>query len=393
MIEHRSASMTRTREGTRPTFVKVYLDPILYVLAAISVMVALMIVAVPLEEQRSDFFNFWDNVRWNAAGHDLYTAPHRTTWEGPNLNPPALLLLIVPLSFLPLEVAHVTWMVLSVILFAIMARWVARELHLPDARILSLLLISQGTFVAIELGSFTAPVAACVTLAWLAHRRQSEQVAGIWIGMAIACKLFLLPFVGYAVVRKRWRMCRGIAIGIAAVVTLGVVVFGLANTELWIRTLGTAQPFSYPWNGSWMAWLGRGAVPSQAALRAWGLAGAALIGALMLWRWFRRDDDLDAEWIGILSGSLLAAPVGWVYYAPLLLGPFAARHRSALLWVAYGLFCLPFGVLAVWSHSRAWNLTVGSAYFFGFLVLFVASFLPQAPESADRSETRPLPPS
>src|SRR5262249_7860617 len=110
-----------------------------------------------------------------------------------------------------------------------------------------------------------------------------------------------------------------------------------------------------------------------ASLRAWGLAGAALIGALMLWRWFRRDDDLDAAWIGIISGSLLAAPVGWVYYAPLLIGPFAGRHRSALLWIAYGLLCLPFGVLAAWSHSRAWNLTVGSAYFFGFLVLFVAS--------------------
>jgi len=136
-----------------------------------------------------------------------------------------------------------------------------------------------------------------------------------------------------------------------------------------------------------MAWLARGAVSTQASLRAWGLAGAGLIGALMLWRWFRRDDDLDAEWIGIISGSLLAAPVGWVYYAPLLIGPFAGRHRSALLWVAYGLFCLPFGVLAAWSHSRAWNLTVGSAYFFGFLVLFVASLLPQDPESSDRSNT------
>ena len=71
MIEQRSASMTRTREDTRSTFVKVYLDPLLFILAAMSVMVALMIVAVPLEEQRSDFFNFWDNVRWNAAGHDL----------------------------------------------------------------------------------------------------------------------------------------------------------------------------------------------------------------------------------------------------------------------------------------------------------------------------------
>jgi hypothetical protein len=360
-------------------FVKVYLDPILFVLAVVSVIVAFTIVTVPLEEQRSDFFNFWDNVRWYAAGHDLYTAPHRTSWEGPNLNPPALMLLIVPLSFLPLAVAHVAWMVTSVILYAITAHWVARELHLPTGRILSLLLISQATVYAIELGTFVAPLAACVTLAWRAHRHQFDRAAGFWIGIAVACKLFLLPFVAYAVVRRRWRMCGGIAFGIASVMTLGVVVFGLANTELWLQTLGTVPPFAHPWNGSWIAWLLR-ALSDWFTVAAWWLAGGAIIASLMLWRWSRPAGDLDAEWIGIISGSLLVSPLGWVYYAPLLIGPFAGRDRSALLWIGYGLFCLPFAVV-VWSRSPAWNLTVGSAYFFGFLALFVASLLPQAAES------------
>jgi hypothetical protein len=372
---------------TRSSFVKAYLDPILFVLATMSVMWAFKIVTLPFDDQHADFVTFWDNVRWYAAGHDLYTAPLRADWQGPNLNPPALLLLIVPLGFLPLTVAHVTWMVISVIMYAIIARWVGRELQLPVGRILSLLLISQATFFAIAYGTLAAPIAACVTRAWLAQRRQRDQSAGIWIGIAVACKLFLLPFVGYAVVRRRWRMCGGIAIGIASVITLGVVIFGLKNTELWIRTVGGVPPFSYGLNGSWMAWLARGGlVPDLKSLRALGLTGGAIIASLMLWRWFRSDDDHDAQWIGIISGSLLASPLGWSYYAPLLIGPFAGHNLSALLWVAYGLFCIPFDVL-IWSPSRAWALTVGSAYFWGFLVLFVASLLPQIRISRSLKQT------
>jgi alpha-1,2-mannosyltransferase len=371
----------------RSTFVTVYLDPILYVLAAVAVIGAIKVAALPLEEQYSDFVTFWDNLRWYAGGHDLYTAAPRTTWLGPNLNPPALLLLAAPLAFLPLAVAQVTWMVISVALYAIVAQWVARELHLPAARILSVLLISQATFYAIGGGTFTAPIAACVTLAWRAHRHQRDRSAGIWIGAAIACKLFLLPFVAYAVVRRRWRMCGGIVIGMASVVILGVAVFGVSNTVLWIRTLVAVRPpmTSYPLNGSWMGWLARALWPDWSYLRAWWRAGSALIAALMLWQWSRADSDPDAEWIGILSGSLLASPLGWVYYAPLLVGPFAGRHRSALPWVSYGLFCVPFDLL-VWSMSRGWLLTVTSAYFWGFLVLFIASLTPHSSGMTTRTD-------
>src|SRR5262245_16737208 len=362
---------------TRSTSVQLYLDPLLYILAAVSVAWAFAIVRLPLEQQYNDFVTFWDSVRWDAAGHDLYTAAYRTDWQGPNLNPPALLLLVLPLTFPPLVLAQVTWMVISVILYALMARWVARELHLPTARVLSILLISQATFIAIGSGTFAAPIAACVTLAWRAQRRQCNCTSGLWIGVAIACKLFLLPFVGYAVVRRRWRMCSGIAIGMSSVMLLGLVVFGLANTELWIRMLGTVDPpmTSYPLNGSWMGWLARALWPDWTYLRTWWRVGVAIIASLMLWQWSRPGSDQDGEWLGILSGSLLASPLGWVYYGPLLIGPFAGRHRSTLLWVTYGLFCVPFDVLVWSSLSRAWMLTVESAYFWGFLVLFVASLL------------------
>jgi glycosyl transferase family 87 len=372
---------------TRSNFVNVYLDPILYVLAAISVTLALRTVALPLETQNPDFVIFWDQLHWEAAGHDLYTAPPRWDGQGPNLAPPALLLLIAPLMRLPLTVAWAAWMLISVALFAMIAYWVARAVDQPAGRILSILLISPATVMAIAVGSFAAPIAACATRAWVDQRCDRDVSAGFWIGAAMACKPFLLPFVGYAVVRQRWRMCVGISSGIVAVIILGVAVFGLANTAMWVRTLAGVQPTTtaFPLNGSWMGWLAR-IVADPIALRAWWLGGGAVIGALLLWRWSRRDSDVDADWLGTLSGSLLASPLGWAYYAPLLVGPFAG-HRSALRWIGYALVSVPLRVVAS-DFSPVWTVSGGSAYFWGFLVLFMATQSPQSSGMTARTDDR-----
>jgi hypothetical protein len=354
--------------------VKVYVDPILYVLAAITVVMAVRSVEVPVEDQHPDFTIFWDNLRWNAAGHDLYTSPHRWAGQDTNFAPPALLLLVAPLASMPLDVARAAWILLAVGLYALSAYWVARALQLPAGRTFAILMISRATHVAIIGGTFAAPLTLCITRAWLDDRQQRETAAGFWAGVAIAWKPFLLPLVGYAVVRRRWRMCAGIAYGLAAVFAVGIIAFGVSNTVLWLRGLsGAGVPtLVYPLNGSWMAWLGR-SESTWSKVRVWWLTGGMLIGVALLWRWWRRDADVDVEWLGTLCGSLLVSPLGWVYYAPMLLGPFAGA-RSPLLWVGYGLCSLPLewvGPAALGSPALA--LTLGSAYFFGFLALFVSS--------------------
>jgi hypothetical protein len=355
---------------SRSRFVEVYIDPLLYLLAAVSVTICLKSVTYPFETQHTDFLTFYDNARWYTSGHDLYSAPSRYYPQGPNLAPPVLMLLIVPLSPLPLTVARVAWMLFDVACFWLCIYWIAREVHRPTGRLFALLLISQPAFITILGGSFTAPLTVCLTRAWLEHRQSRDLSAGIWLGIAIVSKPFLLPFCGYAILRRHWRLCLGLASGVVAAVIGGIAVFGPTNTLQWVEALRAVAPhqIAYNLNGSWMGYLARANAPWSRF--AW-IVGSAAIALVLLWHWWRREHT-DAAWIATVSGGLLISPLGWNYYAPFLIGPMV-RRWSALSWVVYALFCLPLEPLAFVSMAPWWMLTIGSAAFWGYLLLFVAS--------------------
>src|SRR5262245_13119641 len=99
-----------------------------------------------------------------------------------------------------------------------------------------------------------------------------------------------------------------------------------------------------------MSWLAR-AGADETAMRTWWLTGVAVMGVLLLWRWTRRDGDVDADWLATMSSSLLASPLGWSYYAPFLLAPFVGR-RSAWRWVGYGCFAFPLALVS-WGQLSA----------------------------------------
>ena len=125
--------------------------------------------------------------------------------------------------------------------------------------------------------------------------------------------------------------------------------------------------WAYPLNGGWMGWLARTSLDWTVVGVLW-VIGALVIGAvtLRLWQRSESDDRQYSAWIGTIVSGLLISPLGWSYYAPLLFGP-SVSGRSGLLWVSYVLFCLPVEPLALRS------LTIGSAPFWGYLVLFGSS--------------------
>ena len=365
--------MTRAARADVPA---VYLDPLLYVLGVIAVMITLTVAARP--GHQSDFIIFWDAARWQLAGHDLYSAPYRLGWEGlrPNLAAPALLVLIVPLTLLPVHLAHGVWIGFGVACYAVSAFWIGRELDIPMVRILAILLICPATVISLSSGSFAAPLTLAVTRTWLEHRRGRDVSSGLWMGAALFCKPFLLPFIGYGIIRGYARLSAGLLGGIAVALVTGVIAFGASNTMLWIHTVPTvpANAIGSHLNGTWMGFLTRAGLTGIARLACW-LAGSLMIAAVLLWRWRRSQVHVDAEWLGAMAGGLLASPVAWEYYAPLLVAPFTA-HRSRLRWVGYALFCLPWDTTqtaALASSPLAWRLTMGSAHFWGYLVFFVAS--------------------
>ena len=352
---------------------RAYIDPLLCILAVVATVITLTVAAT--HGDHSDFILFWDAARWQFAGHDLYSAPYREGWVDlrPNLAAPALLILTVPLTLLPVHIGYVVWIGFGLACYALSAAWIGRELDIPMGRILGIFLICPTTAFSLLSGSFTAPLTLAVTRAWLEHRRGRDLTGGIWMGIALFCKPFLLPMIGYSLMRRQGLFI-GLLAGMSVALVAGVVTFGYSNTVLWIQTLRTAENMVglFP-NGAWLGFLTRAGFMGNARLAYW-LAGSLLVAAMLLWRWRRSArPNIDADWLATMAGGLLASPVSWFYYAPMLIGPFVGV-RSAWLWIGYALFCLPWTTLiATETSPLSWRLTVGSTYFFAFALLFVAS--------------------
>ncbi len=122
------------------------------------------------------------------------------------------------------------------------------------------------------------------------------------------------------------------------------------------------------------------AVQFREAFR-WGIAEqtdlAIFQRTAMLWR--VRSSDEDTAWLLLLLAAILASPVGWVYYQPLLVGPGVALALSGRFpqfrWIA--VTCVVPGLrTTLFQGSPLVALTLGSVYFWGLLAAFVGLLRP-----------------
>ncbi len=273
---------------------------------------------------RSDFYTFWDSGHWLRAGLDPYTGGPLREGAGYNLNPPIAFLLFVPLSWLPLVPAYVIWTTVTVIACVASAWVVAREIA-PDGavEIAAAVLISQATFLALQLGQPVGILMGMLTAAWVADRRGSLFVAGVLLGATMALKLFLGLFLLYAVWRRSARLVVGILSGFAAVVVIGLLPAGVAGYESWWFVLGRVTWAAHLVNGSLLGFLTRILTTPPPGLtvtpllvrpdllRPLWLAAIAAMAGIAAWR-AARTNDLNRVWLMTLAASLLWSPLGWI---------------------------------------------------------------------------------
>jgi hypothetical protein len=90
-----------------------------------------------------------------------------------------------------------------------------------------------------------------------------------------------------------------------------------------------------------------------------------------------RSSTTDQAFLLLLIGSLLASPLGWIYYMPILIGPMIVMARSGQLpastWYVWPLLACPPISRDFLQFNRALAVTLGSAYTWGLVVLWLAA--------------------
>lgn len=310
-----------------------------------------------------DFASFYrSGLAWRV-GTPLYQF---TPPQFPNLNPPSLIpLVFAPLSRLSLPAALTLWLLAGAGALVWSVRRVAIELRADAgaiaAMVIALLTLVPALVVWME-GQVTWLLLPFVVVAW-AHGRAGRHVAaGLWLAPLIAIKP---PFALFALLLpwQTWLVAGSCSAGLTLA---GIGAMGLPVWREWVAFSGVITWLSEPSNASvWGLAIRITGARSLLALPRWVLASLSLClsaGAIPIVR-----ARVDRRWALAFVWLTLAAPLGWIYYLPLALGPLAALR---IRWFLLLAFALPWPLLATLVPEASRSL-----YNVATLVLFAGLLL------------------
>jgi hypothetical protein len=164
----------------------------------------------------------------------------------------------------------------------------------------------------------------------------------------------------------------------------GVLFYGIDVFRAWMEAVGNVQWWWAGMNASLEGWLARlittpGAttVTLPAAVAPLAAIGGVTIVAITLVR--LRTRTIDESWTTLIAAALIASPLGWIYYGWWLfpgIRPSRLLVRAPMLW-------LPIAFVAFPQTHRVVAATLGSAYFWGLVVVWVTSLQAVHPRKAE----------
>lgn len=273
-----------------------------------------------------------------------------------NLNPPHFNLLITPFTWLPFGLACALWWALNALLLTMaLTAWLRQQgLHWSREHVVWALLWAPMLTMGYT-GQVTAVVGVPLWFAWRALTQGQLFTGGVLTGIVLSVKPILWPLALWFAVRQWWRAIGGIAIGGACAVALGLMVFGPGAYEQWVHALGGIAWGEQNMNAS-LAGIGA-RLPVATPVSMWVATGVAMaIGTV----WITRTREVTAAWLPIVAVSLLASPLGWVYYGAWLLPGTTIRDWTR--WPGLG-WSAP--LIAVAGLGNLWFplwMTIGSCY-------------------------------
>ena len=335
--------------------------------------------------------------------HSVVAGGRTITYDRPNLNPPHFHLLLLPLALLPVGAALAVWAAASVTSLLVCLRLIVRASGLTLSPLLAMrgvvwLLAFIGTSAVISTTQVSLLLLLPVTLAWLSARRGAWTRAGLYLGLAISLKLFLLIFLPYLLLRRRVAAAASACLTELACFGLGLAVFGVQSHREWLAFLTRVDWTSAGMNVSVLGLVSRLlmvnpyftplAMAPYIVKPLWAvLAGAVGLITLIVVAKDETESSVDRSFALLLLAGLLISPLGWTYYLWLPLGPIVALgslwwsnpgrpRRPALarwlLWLAApGLF-LPTFLTVAFQPSRWATLLLGSLHSWAVLFLWTA---------------------
>lgn len=379
----------------------------------------------------NDFGRFYYSARLFLDGHDMYGASPATfavlapnvTHPFWNMNPPHFHLPLLVLAMLSPGQALAAWALASLASLGGSLFLIAKEIEIRINVVRALwgllaLLAFAGTGTLIVTGQVSLLLLGPVTLAWLAARRGNWTRAGVWLGLAMSIKPFLLIFVPYLLVRRRFVAAVTALLAVAGAFALGLAVFGPAAHLAWLRALESTDWTWAAMNGSFLGVLSRTLsespyftplVSAPGLVRPLWLCAAFAAGVLTLLaaRWGETPEAVDRGFVLVLVGAQLVSPLGWIYYFWLPIGPAVSllanwirrrperasssgtnltttRCRDLVLWASLPGLIWPLS-LVTWHQPSPWaTVTVGSAYFWATLLVWTGVLVDAFGSRADR---------
>lgn len=176
----------------------------------------------------SDFDDFWRTARF-----DLIQRGTMSERWGVHNYLPFFVLMLAPLGMLPLKAASVVWGVVSVGSLALTVvlverfvlasgrRWSSRGAWIPIGLTLAY------AWDCVVLGQTALIVGALIVLTWVLVEQRREWSAGVVLALAVAIKLFPIVLALFFLLKRRWRVLGGLALGLGFFVgALPAAAFG-----------------------------------------------------------------------------------------------------------------------------------------------------------------------
>ena len=275
------------------------------------------------------------NASYLDAANSLRSngTPYSSEVERPYVYPPVLAELIVPLTFIPDDVASFLAFLGS--LAAIMGALAL--VGVRDVRCFAATVIWAPAWNSLEMANVTAALTLLTALTWR-YRERAVSAAGA-LGLALCVKLFLWPLLVWSAATRRLGTA-ALALGIAAVALLvSWAVIGFDGFTSYPDQLGEVEfSKSYSFVGI-ASVLGFDPFFGRIAMVVVGGALLTAVGYLG-----QRGDDVRSFSCAVVA-ALALSPVLWLHYLVLLAVPLAiGRPRFAPIWLA---------PIVLWACPRA----------------------------------------
>jgi len=322
-----------------------------------------------------DFDSFWRSAKAMLEGKNIYD----TGVDLVNLNPPLWTVLISPLGLLEPLTAYRVFVLISLVVVVCYLAWSAEELRLrPVSAVVGavMLLLSSPLLATLALGQVYPVLALGLVAAWVADRRDGQEISGAALGLVVALKPTLLPVLLWPLVRRRWRTLLAALISGAVATLVGIVVLGPGATLDYIGVLMDHSVSAYWDNASLPAAAARlfteNPYAQNVATLPWMVPIGYALGiiAIVLTAMSVRHGPEVGLW-ALVAASLLASPIAWHNYL-VLLGPgvllLLARGRAAAAFLLLALQAVPAQWPLIWNERGTVAATLAMTLYLYILI-------------------------